>query len=126
MLCCRPNLVTLPPDSKIRKTSGEPLLLVLDSLGDKSVISPTKMKTILGQIRSYLSSTFDDQESQELCGAKHEFSEAEMPTVIVSDKPEQDNSWDCGCFLLQYMEKMFERKQKTVYKLQKPGSHLTS
>ena len=70
------------------------------------------MKTILGKIRRYLSSTWDDQESQELCGSRHEFSETEMPTVIVSDKPEQDNSWDCGCFLLQYMQKMFERKHK--------------
>ena len=109
LLGCRPSLVTLPPESKIRTKNGEPLLLVFDSLGDKSTISHIKLKNILGKIRRYLSSTWNDQESQDFCGAQHEFSEIEVPTVIISAKPEQDNTWDCGCYLLQYMEKMFER-----------------
>ena len=88
----------LPVGSEDRVTKGEPFLIVLDSMGD----SKTDAVSI---IRDYLAAEW----KAKMCGEKQfEFSSKEIRTVRPT-KPEQENYTDCGIYLLQYIEKMFDR-----------------
>ena len=45
----------------------------------------------------------------------YSFSEAEMPTISPV-KPEQNNHYDCGIYMLTYIEKIFQRFPQWIYK----------
>ena len=83
---------------KSRKERGEPLLLILDSLG----YGQTKSDVIL---RQYLQQEWLEKKPglEEVC-----FSKKEMKTVKPK-KPEQKNFTDCGIFLLHYAEKVITK-----------------
>ena len=92
-----PRLATLAPDSAARRDGGEPLVLVLDSLGG------TKSGAV-ANIRSYLALEWAARGG----GGNHAFDSKEMRTLRPR-KPEQQNGNDCGIYLLYYVEKMFTR-----------------
>ena len=77
---------------------GEPLFLVLDSLGG------TKSGAV-ANIRSYLAMEWAARGG----GGNHTFDSRVMKTHRPSRKPEQQNGDDCGIYLLYYIEQMFTR-----------------
>ena len=81
---------------------GEPLFLVLDSLGG------TKSGAVTN-IRHYLAQEWAAKEAPRHPGhGEVTFTAREMRTIR-PQKPEQENNSDCGIYLLYYVEKMFGR-----------------
>lgn len=84
--------------SEERTTHGEPLFLVLDSLGGNKSAAVTNIRKYLKVEWSQKMNEFDEVD----------FSSEQMKTVRPK-KPEQENFSDCGIFLLHYVEKIFLR-----------------
>ena len=120
VIAIRPRLITLPVDSEERSIQvqpslfclslftlcfsiqGEPLFLVLDSLGG------TKSGAVTN-IRHYLAQEWAAKEAPRHPGrGEVTFTAREMRTLRPK-KPEQENFSDCGIYLLYYVEKMFGR-----------------
>jgi Ulp1 family protease len=83
-----------------KKAEAAPVLYLLDSL-------PADRSEAINNIRDYLSQEW----KQRVHGNKetfHTFDNSEME-FICPVLPRQQNGFDCGIFLLTYLEKLFER-----------------
>ena len=97
VLVVMPGLVTSPD---VTNKNREPLLITLDSLG-KDQTNTVKV------IRQYLSMEWRARWSQGQ-GGHFQFSEVDLKH-IQPRTPLQKNGYDCGIFLLHYLEKIFAR-----------------
>jgi len=97
VIAIKPGMVQFPEESEERTTHGEPLFLVLDSLGGNKTAAVTNIRKYLNVEWSQKVNAFDDVD----------FSSEQMKTIRPK-KPEQENFSDCGIFLLHYVEKIFE------------------
>ena len=94
VLVVNPGLVTAPEETNINK----PLIILLDSMGKYQ-------SNTVRAIRNYLSQEWGLSKER---GGNFQFSEEEMK-LIKPHKPEQTNHYDCGIFLLHYLERIFAR-----------------
>jgi len=97
VIAIKPGMVQHAEGSEERTTHGEPLFLVLDSLGGNKSAAVTNIRKYLKVEWSQKMNEFDEVD----------FSSEQMKTVRPK-KPEQENFSDCGIFLLHYVEKIFE------------------
>lgn len=74
---------------------------MLDSL-------PADRSEAVYNIREYLSQEWVKRVNFDFAETFHTFDNSEMK-VICPVLPKQQNGYDCGVFLLQYSEKLFER-----------------
>ena len=97
VIIINPGQIVFDAESR-QNGDGEPLFLVLDSLGGGK-------SSAVENIRQYL-----EQEwlAKNPGLAEVSFSKKEMKTVRPK-KPEQENFSDCGIFLLHYVEKIFRK-----------------
>ncbi len=84
-----------PSNSRDQGTHGKPYFLVLDSLGDAH-------ETAVSNLRSFLRLEYQDKRRGAIV-----FSNEKM-AVHTPEVPTQQNSCDCGLFLLHYVELIFE------------------
>jgi len=87
------NCVSELKDEKVVR--GQPFFILLDSMGggkDRSV----------SKIRSYLAAEWNAK-----TGGTEKFSKRQM-RCLKPPKPEQDNFYDCGIYLLHYVENIFK------------------
>merc|ERR1719300_1886758 len=96
VIAIKPGMVQHAEGSEERTTHGEPLFLVLDSLGGNKSAAVTNIRKYLKVEWSQKMNEFDEVD----------FSSEQMKTVRPK-KPEQENFSDCGIFLLHYVEKIF-------------------
>ena len=102
VIAVRPHLVTLPLDGDDREQQGEPLFIVLDSLGGNKSAAVTN-------IRHYLAQEWRLKESSKNPDVDCPDFSSKMMKTIRPKKPEQENFSDCGIYLLHYVEKIFQR-----------------
>ena len=76
-------------------------MIVLDSMGGAQSAS-------VFFIRQYLAEEWKAKMCGENDEEEYKFTEEQMETIRPK-KPQQKNSFDCGIFLLHYMEKIFQR-----------------
>lgn len=89
-----PGSIRLPPEQQVIR--GNPYMLVLDSLGDSH-------QSAASALRSYLRLEFEDKKAKKVMF----FSKDKMPEFS-PEVPMQQNSCDCGLFLLHYVELIFQ------------------
>ena len=104
IIVVNPGLVTTPEETN---NNGEPLLIVLDSLGRDQSAS-------VSIIRKYLAQEWLSQNQDVNC-----FSEKDMK-LIIPQKPQQEDGFNCGIFLLHYLEKILANlpmflSEKTIH-----------
>uniref|UniRef100_A0A0K2UUZ0 Ubiquitin-like protease family profile domain-containing protein n=1 Tax=Lepeophtheirus salmonis TaxID=72036 RepID=A0A0K2UUZ0_LEPSM len=95
ILICNPGCVDLDEDDQ--KIRGEPFLVILDSFGQKR---PKEVDTL----RNYL-----EHEHMEKRESAFSFGSAAM-RAIYPRLPQQKNSTDCGVFLLEYAERIMNKR----------------
>ena len=95
VIIIKPGQIVFDAESR-QKGDGEPLFLVLDSLGGGK-------SGAVENIRHYLE---EEWQAKNPGLPEVSFSKKEMKTVRPK-KPEQENFSDCGIFLLHYVEKIF-------------------
>ena len=96
VIIIRPDLVNR--DLEVKQKEGEPLFLVLDSLGGGK-------SGAVENIRHYLEQEWLAKNPEH---TNVSFRKKDIKTVRPK-KPEQENFSDCGIFLLHYVEKIFKR-----------------
>ena len=94
VIVIKPGLITNAISSEARRLKGEPFFIVLDSLGEARTTS-------VNNVRSYLELEWKAKMVEEV-----DFSKKSMRTLWPI-KPEQHNNFDCGIYLLHYIEKIF-------------------
>ena len=76
-------------------------MIVLDSMGGNKTAA-------VSNIRHYLAAEWKAKMCGENDEEEYKFTEEQMRTIRPK-KPQQKNSFDCGIYLLDYMEKIFQR-----------------
>ena len=79
---------------------SEPLLLVLDSLGWENT-RPVSL------IRQFIQKEWAEREGHKF--SARDFTEKGFPSFRPSRLPRQPNTWDCGPYLLTFIEEMLKR-----------------
>ena len=79
---------------------GEPLLLVLDSLR-----YPNDRPVAL--VREFIRKQWMDREANRF--SARDFSEKGLPSFRPPRLPRQPNTWDCGLYLVTFIEEMLKR-----------------
>lgn len=79
---------------------GEPLLVVLDSLGGVN----TKPVFL---IRQFIQKQWAEREGHRF--SARDFTEKGLPSFRPSRLPRQPNTWDCALYLLTFIEEMLKR-----------------
>ena len=102
VMAVRPHLATLPLESEERESQGEPLFIVLDSLGGNK-------SAAVNNIRHYLAQEWILKEGSKQPDVECPDFSSKMMKTIRPKKPEQENFSDCGIYLLHYVEKIFQR-----------------
>ena len=87
---------------------GAPFFILLDSLPD-----PNGRSEAIQNIRGYLSQEWYEKIAKGGSAELTEFTEKEMK-LIEPVKPEQKNGYDCGIYLLTYIEKVFDNMHEFV------------
>jgi len=100
VIAIRPGLIKIPIGSEERQTKGEPFMIVLDSMGGNKTAA-------VSNIRHYLAAEWKAKMCGENDEDEYEFTSKQMRTIRPL-KPEQENYSDCGIYLLQYIEKIFQ------------------
>ena len=97
---------------------GSPFLYVFDSLpGDRS--------EQISNIREYLSQEWEEKVVNTGSKESKSFSNREM-ILLEPKKPVQDNLYDCGIFLITYVEKIFQNLYKFVGRMDEVPTDLSS
>lgn len=105
LLVVRAGMIFSPFNIKERKEKGEPFFIVLDSMKERQ-------STAVKNIRRYLAVEWNKKKCGGVKSSKAWLTELDVSSkrmsVVRPKKPEQENSSDCGIFLLHYVEKIFE------------------
>ena len=98
IIAVRPHLATLQVGLEDRHSQGKALIIVLDSLG-------RAQQEAVSNICLYLA-----EEWKMMLGSDVEYPNiSKNMRIIRPEKPEQINGFDCGIYLLLYVEKIFQR-----------------
>lgn len=79
---------------------GEPLLVVLDSLGGRN-------DRPVALVREFIQKQWMDREAHRF--SARDFSEKGLPSFRPSGLPQQPNTWDCALYLVTFIEEMLKR-----------------
>ena len=88
-------MLRVPPKAR----RGEPLLVVLDSLG-YNYERPVTL------IREFIRTQWLNREAHRF--SPRDFSEKGLPSFMPSKLPRQSNTWDCGLYLVTFIEEMLK------------------
>lgn len=105
LLVVRAGMIFKPFKIQERKLKGEPFFIVLDSMGERK-------STAVKNIRRYLACEWNKKKCGGVKSSKAWLTELDASSkrmsIVRPKKPNQENSSDCGIFLLHYVEKIFQ------------------